>query len=110
MVQKKLQKMIENWIRFWIAQKWKIVSPARLQRSGRGCRGGVGEGSVNYVYRIIVTVFTGSYFQRPKARDLHAVGTRPRRILKGNLAGGTSVARVGEPSRATATAAPLEIR
>ena len=35
--------------------------------------------------------------------------TFKKEILKGNWAGGTSVAGVGEPSRATATAAPLEI-
>ena len=39
-----------------MAQKWKIDSPNRLQLSEPGCRGGVGEGSVNYVYRIIVNV------------------------------------------------------
>ena len=38
------------------------------------------------------------------------IDVRTPEILKGNLAGGTSVARVGEPSRATATAAPLDIR
>ena len=43
------------------------VTPARLQGSEQGCRGGVGEGSVNYVYRIIVTVCTGSYFQRTES-------------------------------------------
>ena len=68
----KLQKSIENLIWFWIAQKWKMPSQARLQVNELGCRGGVGEGSVNYIYRIIVNVFTGSYFQRPKAQDLHA--------------------------------------
>ena len=59
-VQKKFKKVIGNQISFLMGRKWKVSAPTRLQLPEPGPRGGVGEGSVNYVYRIIVTVFTGS--------------------------------------------------
>ena len=53
--------------------KWGPRRATCEQPSEPGPRGGVGEGSVYFVYRIILTVFTGSYHQRTRAKDLHGL-------------------------------------
>ena len=54
------QKIIENSIDLWEAIMRGQVTPNRLHRSEQGCRGGVGEGSVDYVYSIIGSDLRGS--------------------------------------------------
>ena len=74
--------MIENLIRFWMAQKWKIVSPTGLQVSEPGCRGGVGEGSSLQLDRSIAArAFPPALPKHKRQHDINSPIAFPTRGL-----------------------------